>query len=102
MKRDFISEIPRVKENEWLFKSILERDDVAPVMKKYIGKTSELALIYGKVYEVLDTCRGWYRIIDETGEEYLYPPQFFVDEDEDGFIDSTPLDYIRECLQDIM
>ena len=49
--------------------------------KKYVGITSELSLINGKVYEILEVSRGWYRIVDESGEDYLYPPQFFVDEE---------------------
>jgi len=66
--------------------------------KKYIGITSELSLINGKVYEILEESRGWYRIVDESGEDYLYPHQFFVDEDEEGGVDSTPSDYIRDHL----
>lgn len=66
--------------------------------KKYIGVTSGLSLISGKVYEVLEVSRGWYRIVDESGEDFLYPPQFFVEEDEDGCVESTPSDYIRDHL----
>ena len=38
----------------------------------------------GKVYEVLSVERGWYRIVDESEEDYLYPPENFevVAEDE--------------------
>ena len=42
--------------------------------------------------------RGWYRIIDESGKDYLYPPQFFVVENEDGYVESTPSDYIRDHI----
>ena len=66
--------------------------------KKYVGITSELSLINGKVYEILGVSRGWYRIIDESGEDYLYPPQFFVDENEDGYVESIPSDYIRDHI----
>ena len=36
-------------------------------------------LIDGKVYEVIGISKKlkWYRIIDESGEDYLYPPQLF-------------------------
>lgn len=36
-------------------------------------------LIDGKTYEVLEITkkRKWYRIVDESGEDYLYPPQLF-------------------------
>ena len=67
--------------------------------KKYIGKTNELSLINGKVYEVLSVSHGWYQIIDESGEDYMFPPQFFVDEEEEGFEDSTPSDYIRDHIK---
>ncbi|MBQ8278215.1 MAG: hypothetical protein IJZ23_00060 [Roseburia sp.] len=66
--------------------------------KKYIGETSELSLINGKVYEVLGVSRGWYRIVDETGEDYLYPPHFFVDEGEEGYVEGTPSDFIEAHL----
>lgn len=41
----------------------------------------ELDLLLNKVYEVLPDPSaersGWIRIIDETGEDYLYPEKFF-------------------------
>lgn len=38
----------------------------------------------GKVYDVLSIENGWYRLIDESKEDYLYPPDDFevVAEDE--------------------
>ena len=41
----------------------------------------------GKVYEVLSIEDGWYRIIDESGEDYLYPTDKFLEvaEDEQEF-----------------
>lgn len=40
---------------------------------KYIGKeSSPLALITGNVYECLGRENERYRVIDETGEDYLY------------------------------
>ena len=44
---------------------------------KYIGKSTPLELTQGKIYEVLSVERGWYRICDDTGEDYLYPPEAF-------------------------
>ena len=29
------------------------------------------------VYEVLSVERDWYRIVDDSGENYLYPPELF-------------------------
>ena len=45
---------------------------------KYIGKTAPLELTHGKVYDVISTERGWYRINDDSGEDYLYPPDLFM------------------------
>lgn len=44
---------------------------------RYIGETSLLELTHGKVYKVLSIEHGWYRIIDDTGEDYLYPAENF-------------------------
>lgn len=44
---------------------------------KYIGKSDPLELLNGKVYSVISIEKGWYRIIDETMEDYLYPPELF-------------------------
>lgn len=44
---------------------------------KYLGKTEFLVLTHDKVYEVLATEKGWYRIVDDSGEDYLYPPKHF-------------------------
>jgi hypothetical protein len=35
-------------------------------------------LLLGKCYEVLATEDGWLRIVDESGEDYLYPAEWFV------------------------
>lgn len=44
---------------------------------RFIGKDDPLALRNGKVYDVISVDHSWYRIIDETKEDYLYPPQLF-------------------------
>lgn len=45
---------------------------------KYIGlKSDPMELIRGKIYECLSVEKGWYRIVDESGEDYLYPPEEF-------------------------
>ena len=41
-------------------------------------------VIPNKIYEVLSVERGFYRIIDESGEDYLYPPEKFE------IIENTP------------
>ena len=40
--------------------------------------TSFLELTCGKVYDVISTEKGWYRIVDDSDEDYLYPPDDFV------------------------
>lgn len=44
---------------------------------KFTGKTIPLELTNGKIYEVLSVEKKWYRIIDDSGEDYLYPPEQF-------------------------
>ncbi len=44
---------------------------------KYTGETSFLIATKNKVYDVLAIEKGWYRIVDDSGEDYLYPPQMF-------------------------
>lgn len=44
---------------------------------KYLGKTEILVLTNGKIYDVVSVEKGWYRIVDDSGEDYLYPPKYF-------------------------
>lgn len=46
---------------------------------RYIGASDPLELLNGKVYEVLEVEEEeeWYRIVDETGDDYLFPPEDF-------------------------
>ena len=44
---------------------------------KYLGETSFLELTNGKVYTVLSVEKDWYRSVDDSGEDYLYPPEDF-------------------------
>jgi hypothetical protein len=54
---------------------------------KYLGETSPLELFHDKVYEVLSVEGEWYRIVDETDEDYLYPPEDFeIVEPNDGTV----------------
>jgi len=36
-----------------------------------------ISLTRGRIYRVLAVERGWYRIVDDTDEDYLYPPELF-------------------------
>lgn len=44
---------------------------------KYIGKSDPVYMIHGKIYQVISIEKGWYRIVDEEEEDYLYPPELF-------------------------
>lgn len=56
---------------------------------KYLGESDPLGLINGKVYEVLSIEYGYYRIVDETDEDFLYDADAFevVEEGEVEIID---------------
>ena len=43
---------------------------------KYIGIT-DCSLTNGKEYEVISIEKGWYRIVDDTDEDYLFAPEEF-------------------------
>lgn len=46
---------------------------------EYMPEPFATHLIDGKIYEVIEISKNlkWYRIVDESGEDYLYPPQLF-------------------------
>lgn len=43
---------------------------------RYIGN-SDVSLTNGKVYSVIAIENGWYRIVDDTNEDYLFDPNEF-------------------------
>lgn len=43
---------------------------------KYNGKT-DVSLTNGKEYEVIAVENGWYRIVDDTDDDYLFAPDEF-------------------------
>ena len=47
------------------------------VKVKYIGDDNPLSLRHGKTYDARVLKRGWLGIVDETNEEYAYPPELF-------------------------
>lgn len=57
---------------------------------RWKGETDFLVLTKDKVYEVLSIEKGWYRVVDDSGEDYLYPPEKFEIVDEDD-MDDAPL-----------
>lgn len=44
---------------------------------KYIGDYYKIRLHKGTVYDVISIEHGWYKILDELGEEGFYPPDEF-------------------------
>lgn len=44
---------------------------------RYIGPTVGISLIKNNIYEVLGYEHNFIRVIDETGEDYLYDPDNF-------------------------
>ena len=44
---------------------------------KYIGETSPLSLTNEEIYDVISVEKEWYRIVDNSEEDYLYPPDEF-------------------------
>ena len=44
---------------------------------KHIGENDPLGLLKDKIYDVISIEKGWFRIIDETNEDYLFPPEIF-------------------------
>lgn len=49
----------------------------AVIKVKFIGDDNPLALRKGKIYNARILKKNWYGIIDESGEEYAYPPELF-------------------------
>ena len=54
--------------------------------KRFIGEDNRLMLRHGKVYDARILKKDWYGIVDETNEEYAYPPDLFeiVTSEDDG------------------
>lgn len=46
---------------------------------RYDGETDFLVLTHGKIYDVISIERGWYRIVDDSGEDYLFPAKLFTE-----------------------
>ena len=54
-------------------------DKTVPKRVKYLGGMtySVPPFIEGKIYDVISVEKGWYRIMTELDEDYLFPPRFF-------------------------
>nr|WP_314505399.1 hypothetical protein [uncultured Lachnoanaerobaculum sp.] len=53
---------------------------------RWLGKAEALILTNDKIYDVISIERGWYGVIDDSGEDYLYPPEVFEIVEEDNKI----------------
>lgn len=55
---------------------------------KYKGRTVFPCLTTNKIYDVISIEKKWYRVIDDSGEDYIYAPEQFevMDDDNDGVI----------------
>ena len=53
-------------------------------------------LSMNSVYDVMAVENGWYRIIDNSGEDYLYPPELFEITDDSGYDELKRRDEARE------
>jgi len=54
------------------------------ILVRFMGEDDPLTLRHGKKYEARIGKLGWLGIVDETNEEYAFPPELFerVDVDE--------------------
>ncbi len=44
---------------------------------KYLGETSFLEPTRDRAYDALSVEGGWLRVVDDSGEDYLYPSEDF-------------------------
>ena len=44
---------------------------------RFLGESNPLSLLNGKINDARLLQKGWYGIVDETNEEYAYPPELF-------------------------
>ncbi len=45
--------------------------------ENFLIEDNRIDLVPGKVYEVVEETKRWFRIKDESGEVYAYPKSFF-------------------------
>lgn len=46
-------------------------------MKVKYKNESDVSLTKGKIYDVISIDKNWYRIVDDTEEDYLFDPKEF-------------------------
>ena len=67
-----------------VIQELLLKQRVIFIKVKFIGETDPIYMVNGKNYDVISLEKTWYRIVDEEGEDYLYPPELFEVVDEGG------------------
>ena len=50
---------------------------LTPKKVKYLGEIDTVAFEKDKIYDVISVEKGWYRIMTELDEDYLFPPRLF-------------------------
>ena len=51
--------------------------EIKKIKVRFVGEDDPLMLREGKVYTARILQKGWYGIVDETKEEYAFPPELF-------------------------
>lgn len=64
---------------------------------QYFGESDSLGLEDGKIYDVLSIEGGWFRVVDGSEEDYLYPSDIF--QIVDGKIDKDLGDGLKEYVE---
>ena len=73
---------------------------------KWKGKTDFFVLTHDKTYDVISVEKGWYRIVDDSDEHYLYPsdlfeviePQCISNTSENGMGDIMTAEYLKDII----
>ena len=63
------------------------------------GVNTELSsndLTENEIYDVISIENGWYRITDDSDDDYLYPPELFEITDDSGYEELKRRDETRE------
>ena len=56
----------------------MNNNDINRIIQvKYLGEDDPLALLHEKIYDARILKKSWFGIVDETKEEYAYPPELF-------------------------
>ncbi|MBQ9384872.1 MAG: hypothetical protein IJT87_11615 [Ruminiclostridium sp.] len=68
-------------------------------MKVRFNGISDVSLTNGKEYEVISIEKGWFRIVDNTEDDYLFAPDEFEITDSTGYYDLKQRDESGEWVK---